>query len=104
MGYSQAHQRPPEATSTPIEPCNHGIKRYLDNRQHDKRERHPAQKYDRKRRVRIENLEPKVGTKTDIGIVPAPGVSAAKEVLIGIDPAYAAQEITRMEAAVNNDP
>ncbi len=40
----------------------------------------------------------------DIGIMDAPGVSAAKEALAGADTTYVAQQITRMEASVVNDP
>jgi hypothetical protein len=40
----------------------------------------------------------------DIGIIEAPGVSAAKETLGGTDTTYVAQQITRMEASVVNDP
>ena len=40
----------------------------------------------------------------NIGIVVMPGVSAAKEILSGTDLVYVSQQITRMEAAVLNDP
>lgn len=39
-----------------------------------------------------------------VGVIGAPGVSAAKEALSGSDVTYVAQQITRMEAAVNSDP
>lgn len=39
-----------------------------------------------------------------VGLVGAPGVSAAKETLSGSDVTYVAQQITRMETAVNSDP
>jgi len=39
-----------------------------------------------------------------IGIISAPGISAAKELLTGADVAYVAQQITRMESSVTNDP
>lgn len=40
----------------------------------------------------------------NIGVIEVPGVSAAKESLSGTDLVYVAQQITRMEAAVLNDP
>ena len=40
----------------------------------------------------------------NIGVVSVPGVSAAKESLSGTDVVYVMQQITRMEAAVLNDP
>ncbi|AFU99833.2 abortive infection family protein [Simiduia agarivorans] len=40
----------------------------------------------------------------NVGTVSLPGMSSAKEVLSGTDLVYVAQQITRMEAAVNNDP
>ncbi len=40
----------------------------------------------------------------NIGVVAVPGVSAAKEILSGTDLVYVSQQITRMEAAVLNDP
>lgn len=40
----------------------------------------------------------------NVGIISAPGVGAAKESLSGSDVAYVTQQITRMEAAVLNDP
>ena len=40
----------------------------------------------------------------NIGVISIPGVSAAKESLSGTDVVYVAQQITRMEAAVANDP
>ena len=39
-----------------------------------------------------------------VGIVGAPALSAAREALAGTDPGYVAQQITRMDAAVVNDP
>ncbi len=39
-----------------------------------------------------------------IGVANAPGVDAAREVLSGTDAGYVTQQITRMEAAVNQDP
>lgn len=39
-----------------------------------------------------------------IGVRIVPGISAAHETLAGTDPSYVAQQITRMEAAVINDP
>jgi|CXWL01.1.fsa_nt_gi hypothetical protein len=38
------------------------------------------------------------------GYFPTPGVAAVRAVLAGTDPSYIAQQITRMEAAVVNDP
>jgi len=43
-----------------------------------------------------------VGRYVGVGITPA--ISTAKETLGGTDPGYVAQQITRMEAAVANDP
>src|SRR6516164_10319077 len=43
-----------------------------------------------------------VGLYVGVGITPA--ISTAKETLGGTDPGYVAQQITRMEAAVANDP
>ena len=40
----------------------------------------------------------------NVGVSMTPGISAAKETLGGTDPGYLAQQITRMEAAVSNDP
>lgn len=40
----------------------------------------------------------------NVGVASAPGVAAAKEVLSGADIVYVSQQITRMEAAVLNDP
>jgi AbiJ-like protein/abortive infection Abi-like protein len=40
----------------------------------------------------------------DIGVIGAPGVAAAREVLSGTDATYVAQQITRMESSVVNDP
>ena len=39
-----------------------------------------------------------------VGLSPTPGVAAAKETLATVDAGYVAQQITRMEAAVANDP
>ena len=39
-----------------------------------------------------------------VGIIGTPGLSAARETLGGTDPGYVAQQITRMDAAVVNDP
>lgn len=39
-----------------------------------------------------------------IGIAASPGVSVARETLSGTDAGYVAQQITRMESAVQNDP
>ena len=39
-----------------------------------------------------------------VGVGGAPGISAAKETLIRTDVTYVAQQITRMEAAVDTDP
>ena len=39
-----------------------------------------------------------------IGIGATPGVTAARDTLGGTDPTYVTQQITRMEAAVDNDP
>jgi len=39
-----------------------------------------------------------------VGVFTSPGISAARETLGGIDPGYIAQQITRMEAAQENDP
>lgn len=38
------------------------------------------------------------------GLFPTPGMAAARATLAGSDPSYVAQQITRMEAAVINDP
>lgn len=40
----------------------------------------------------------------NVGVIDVPGVSNAKEVLSGTDLVYVSQQITRMEAAVLNDP
>lgn len=40
----------------------------------------------------------------NIGIALIPGISAIKETLGGTDPGYVAQQITRMESAIENDP
>lgn len=39
-----------------------------------------------------------------VGTQSTPGLSAARQALIGTDPSYVAQQITRIEAAVVNDP
>ncbi len=39
-----------------------------------------------------------------VGVGATPGVAAARHTLAGTDPGYVAQQITRMEAAVLNDP
>ncbi|MDP2984049.1 MAG: abortive infection family protein [Candidatus Latescibacter sp.] len=39
-----------------------------------------------------------------IGTAVTPGINAAKEILLGTDVGYVSQQITRMEAAVNQDP
>jgi len=39
-----------------------------------------------------------------VGAGVAPGVAVARETLAGTDPSYVAQQITRMEAAIINDP
>lgn len=39
-----------------------------------------------------------------VGVGTTPGLSAARETLAGTDPGYVAQQITRMDAAVINDP
>lgn len=39
-----------------------------------------------------------------VGIIGTPALSAARETLAGTDPGYVAQQITRMDAAVVNDP
>lgn len=39
-----------------------------------------------------------------VGVGATPGLSAARETLAGTDPGYVAQQITRMDAAVINDP
>jgi hypothetical protein len=39
-----------------------------------------------------------------VGTVVTPGVNAAKEIFSGTDAGYVSQQITRMEAAVNQDP
>ena len=40
----------------------------------------------------------------NVGIVAAPGITVARDSLSGADAGYVAQQITRMEAAVQNDP
>lgn len=39
-----------------------------------------------------------------MGVATTPGINAVKEFISGIDAGYVAQQITRMEAAVSNDP
>lgn len=39
-----------------------------------------------------------------VGLVQTPGLAAVRETLAGTDPGYVAQQITRMESAVGNDP
>jgi hypothetical protein len=39
-----------------------------------------------------------------VGLLPSPGVNTAKEILSGVDTSYVAQQITRMETSVMNDP
>ncbi len=39
-----------------------------------------------------------------VGVVAAPGVAVARDALSGADAGYVAQQITRMETAVQNDP
>lgn len=39
-----------------------------------------------------------------VGVHTTPGLSAARESLLGTDPSYVTQQITRIEAAVINDP
>jgi len=39
-----------------------------------------------------------------VGVGSVPGVAAARQTLLSIDPGYIAQQITRMDAAVLNDP
>jgi hypothetical protein len=39
-----------------------------------------------------------------IGLVETPGIAVARDALSGTDAGYVAQQITRMEAAVHNDP
>lgn len=39
-----------------------------------------------------------------VGVVGTPGIAAARDALIGADAGYVAQQISRMEAAVANDP
>lgn len=45
-----------------------------------------------------------VFTGRDVGVIGAPGIAAAKQVLSGTDTTYVAQQITRMESSVFNDP
>ena len=40
----------------------------------------------------------------EVGIISTPGVSAVRNALATVDVGYVAQQITRMEAAVNEDP
>jgi hypothetical protein len=43
-------------------------------------------------------------TGRDVGVIGAPGLATAREVLSGTDATYVAQQITRMESSVINDP
>lgn len=43
-------------------------------------------------------------TGRDVGVIGAPGLAAAREVLSGTDATYVAQQVTRMESSVVNDP
>lgn len=43
-------------------------------------------------------------TGRDVGVIGTPGITAVKEVLSGTDTTYVAQQITRMESSVCNDP
>ncbi|MCZ7620156.1 MAG: abortive infection family protein [Myxococcota bacterium] len=45
-----------------------------------------------------------VFTARRVGILSTPGITVAKEAFSGADAGYVAQQITRMEAAVQNDP
>uniref|UniRef100_UPI004055CA98 abortive infection family protein n=1 Tax=Candidatus Electronema sp. TaxID=2698783 RepID=UPI004055CA98 len=45
-----------------------------------------------------------VFTGRDVGIIGVPGISAAKQMLNGLDASYIARQITRMETSVVNDP
>jgi hypothetical protein len=40
----------------------------------------------------------------DVGVIGAPGLATAREVLSGTDATYVTQQITRMESSVVNDP
>ncbi len=53
-------------------------------------------------RTRLSGKPVFVGHNT--GIIGTPGLLAAKKTLSGSDPTYVAQQITRMEAAVDSDP
>jgi hypothetical protein len=53
-------------------------------------------------RTRLSGKPVYVGRYVGIGTVS--GIAAARETLAGTDPSYVAQQITRMEAAVINDP
>jgi hypothetical protein len=53
-------------------------------------------------RTRLSGKPVYVGRFVGLGLTP--GVAAARETLAGTDPGYIAQQITRMEAAVMNDP
>jgi hypothetical protein len=45
-----------------------------------------------------------VYTSRFVGVDSTPGIKAVQEIIIGIDAGYVSQQITRMEAAVYNDP
>ena len=53
-------------------------------------------------RTRLSGKPVYVGRFVGVGTIP--GLSAARETLAGTDPGYVAQQITRMDAAVINDP
>ena len=53
-------------------------------------------------RTRLSGKPVYIGRFVGVGLTP--GISAARETLAGTDPGYIAQQITRMEAAVMNDP
>lgn len=53
-------------------------------------------------RTRLSGKPVYIGRFVGIGLTP--GITAARETLAGTDPGYIAQQITRMEAAVINDP
>lgn len=53
-------------------------------------------------RTRISGRPVYVGRYIGIGVTP--GLSVAREALLSTDPTYIAQQITRMEAAISNDP
>jgi hypothetical protein len=53
-------------------------------------------------RTRISGRPVYVGRFIGVGVTP--GISVARETLLSTDPTYIAQQITRMEAAIFNDP